>query len=297
MGDGEAEFRDFVAARRAALLHTAYLLTGDWGAGEDLLQTALTKTYLAWHRIRERGAVEAYVRRTMARTATSWWRRRWHGERPTADPPDRCAVGDHAQRTADRDLVWQELRALPPGQRAVLVLRFHADLTEAQTAQALGVSVGTVKSQTSRALHRLRERMAVVQREDDAVNQDTVRQHDIHQDSIGQHDIHQDDVRQNDVRQNDVRRDSVRLNGVRRNDVHQDSVDEHDIHQDDVHENNVRRDSVRQDGNHRNDIHQDSVRRNDVRQNDVRRDSVRLNSVRRSGVHRDSSENVVGGTR
>lgn len=151
----ETEFRDFVVARQAALLHTATLLAGDRAAGEDLLQTALTKTYLAWHRIADRGAVEAYVRRVMARTAISWWRRRWRGERPTESPPE-IRVPDHADRAVTTHVVWQAIRTLPPRQRAVLVLRFHADLTEAQTAVTLGVTVGTVKSQTARALRRLR---------------------------------------------------------------------------------------------------------------------------------------------
>lgn len=153
------QFREFVAARQAALLSTASLLAGDWASGEDLLQTALTKTYLAWPRIRDKAAVEAYVRKTMARTAISWWRRRWRAEQPTAEPPE-VVVRDHSERSDDRDLVWQALRTLPPAQRAVLVLRFHADFTEAQAAEALGVSVGTIKSQTSRALAKLRTHLA-----------------------------------------------------------------------------------------------------------------------------------------
>ena len=95
----------------------------------------------------------------MARTAISWWRRRWRAEQPTADPPE-VAVRDHTEHTDNRDLVLQALRTLPAAQRAVLVLRFHADLTEAQAADALGVTVGTVKSQTSRALAKLRAHLA-----------------------------------------------------------------------------------------------------------------------------------------
>jgi RNA polymerase sigma-70 factor (ECF subfamily) len=153
--EAEAQFREFVTGNQAALLSTACLLAGDWASGEDLLQTALTKTYLAWPRIRDRAAAVAYVRRVMSRTAITWWRRRWRAEWPTADPPER-PVGDDTGLADDRDLVWQAVRRLPPGQRAVLVLRFHADLTEAQTADTLGISVGTVKSQTARALARLR---------------------------------------------------------------------------------------------------------------------------------------------
>ena len=81
---------EFVAARSAALLRTAYLLVGDWAHAEDLLQTALTKTYLAWRRLGEIEAVEAYARRVLVNTATSWWRRRWHGERPTEVLPERA---------------------------------------------------------------------------------------------------------------------------------------------------------------------------------------------------------------
>jgi RNA polymerase sigma-70 factor (sigma-E family) len=157
--DTDAQFREFVAARQAALLSTACLLAGDWASGEDLLQTALTKTYLAWPRIRDKAAVEAYVRKTMTRTAISWWRRRWKAEQPTAEPPE-VVVRDHTELTDNRDLVLQALRTLPAAQRAVLVLRFHADLTEAQAADALGITVGTVKSQTSRALAKLRVQLA-----------------------------------------------------------------------------------------------------------------------------------------
>lgn len=155
----DAQFREFVAAHQAALLSTACLLAGDWASGEDLLQTALTKTYLAWPRIRDRGAASAYVRKVMARTAITWWRRRWRAERPTAEPPD-VPVRDHTEHSDNRNLLWHALRTLPDGQRAVLVLRFHADLTEAQAAESLGISVGTVKSQTSRALAKLRSQLA-----------------------------------------------------------------------------------------------------------------------------------------
>ncbi|HEY0640239.1 MAG TPA: SigE family RNA polymerase sigma factor [Pseudonocardiaceae bacterium] len=155
---GEAEFTEFVTIRYAALLQTACLLAGDRATGEDLLQTALTKTYLSWHRIRRREAAEAYVRRVLARTATSWWRRPGRREEPTADPPEPPARVDEPGGLTDP--VWDAVRGLPVGQRAVLVLRFHADLTEAETARTLGVSVGTVKSQTARALGRLRAELS-----------------------------------------------------------------------------------------------------------------------------------------
>jgi RNA polymerase sigma-70 factor (sigma-E family) len=154
----EEQFREFVAARSAALLRTAYLLTGDWATAEDLLQTALTKTYLAWKRLGGIEAVESYARRVMVNTSTSWWRRRWHGERPTEVLPERAGVDEISQQL-DRDLLWRHLRQLPTRQRAVLVLRYYEDMSEAQTAAMLNISPGTVKSQASRALATLRRRM------------------------------------------------------------------------------------------------------------------------------------------
>lgn len=155
----EEEFREFVAARSGALLRTAYLLAGDWATAEDLLQTALTKTYLAWKRLGEIEAVEPYARRVLVNTATSWWRRRWHGERPTEVLPERPAP-DRLAEQLERDALWQHVKALPVRQRAVLVLRFYEDFSEAQTAATLGISVGTVKSQASRALASLRQKLA-----------------------------------------------------------------------------------------------------------------------------------------
>ncbi|WBB77631.1 SigE family RNA polymerase sigma factor [Micromonospora sp. WMMD882] len=154
----EDEFREFVAARSGALLRTAYLLAGDWATAEDLLQTALTKTYLAWKRHGGIDAVEPYARRVLVNTSTSWWRRRWHGERPTEVLPERAA-DDEIEQQLDRDVLWRHLRALPARQRAVLVLRYYEDLSEAQTAALLDISPGTVKSQTSRALNTLRRRL------------------------------------------------------------------------------------------------------------------------------------------
>ena len=155
----EAEFRQFVAARSAALLRTAYLLVGDWAHAEDVLQTALTKTYLAWRRLGAIDAVEPYARKVLVTTATSWWRRRWHGERPTEILPDRAGP-DRYEEQAERDALWRHVRALPARQRAVLVLRFYEDMSEADIAAALGVTLGTVKSQCARALGALRTRLA-----------------------------------------------------------------------------------------------------------------------------------------
>lgn len=151
------EFRGYVAARSPALLRTAYLLTGNRTDAEDLLQTALAKTYLAWGRIREREAVDGYVRRVMVNTQTSWWRRRKVAEYPTTDLPERTDPRSATDDLALHDALWSALAALPARQRAMVVLRYYEDLSEAETAQVLGVSVGTVKSTTSRALVKLRD--------------------------------------------------------------------------------------------------------------------------------------------
>ena len=146
-------FDEFVATRSPALLRTAYLLTGDHGLAEDLLQTALAKCWFAWGRID--GPPEPYVRRVLATTYATWWRRRWRGERPTGELPDR---GDPPATAPvdDRDALWRALGALPRRQRAVVVLRYYEDLSEAETAAALGISTGTVKSQAAKALAALR---------------------------------------------------------------------------------------------------------------------------------------------
>lgn len=149
------EFRDYVAARSPALLRTAYLLTGNRADAEDLLQTSLAKTYLSWDRIRDRGALDGYVRRTLVTTQTSFWRRKkpeaLYDEVP--DLPGRDATAD----TDLHDALWTALARLSRKQRAAVVLRYYEDLTEADTAEVLGVSVGTVKSTVSRALATLRD--------------------------------------------------------------------------------------------------------------------------------------------
>ncbi|MDP3711979.1 MAG: SigE family RNA polymerase sigma factor [Mycobacteriales bacterium] len=153
---GREAFRAYVAARSPALMRTAYLLTGSRPDAEDLLQTALAKTYLAWDRIREREAVDGYVRKVMVNTQTSFWRRRRVDERPTESLPERPG----RDVTADLDLhdaLWTALATLTKRQRAMVVLRYYEDLPEAEVARVLGVSVGTVKSTTSRALTALRD--------------------------------------------------------------------------------------------------------------------------------------------
>jgi RNA polymerase sigma-70 factor (sigma-E family) len=149
------DFEAFVGARYAALLRTAYLLTGDHHDAEDLLQQALVKTVGAWKRIH--GDPEPYVRTILVRQNISRWRgRRWR-ELTTDSPPETAVLesGD----TEDRIALHRALGSLAPRQRAVIVLRYYEDLTEVQTAEALGISVGTVKSQSRDALRRLREVM------------------------------------------------------------------------------------------------------------------------------------------
>jgi RNA polymerase sigma-70 factor (sigma-E family) len=150
---GAVDFDDFVAARSTGLLRTAYLLTRDHALAEDLLQTALTKAWFAWSRID--GHPEPYVRKILVNTYASWWRRRWHGELPSEDLPERGAVDATGSAEAGHDL-WQAMARLPRRQRAVVVLRYFEDLTEAETARLLDCSAGTVKSQLSKALAKLR---------------------------------------------------------------------------------------------------------------------------------------------
>ncbi len=148
-------FDEFVAARSPRLLRLAYLLAHDWAAAEDLLQTALAKSWLRWDRID--GDPEPYVRAVLVNTYISAGRRFWRREVPTEILPDRCAdPTDATEALATRDLIWTALARLPRRRRAVIVLRYVEDLTEAQTAQVLGISTGTVKSQTAKALAALR---------------------------------------------------------------------------------------------------------------------------------------------
>jgi len=146
-------FDDFVAGRSSRLLRTAYLLTRDHALAEDLLQSALTKAWFAWGRID--GNPEPYVRQILVHTYASWWRRKWNGEHATDELPER-PHDDHAGDTSQSHDLWTALGRLPRRQRAVVVLRFYEDLTEAETARLLGCSVGTVKSQTSKAMAKLR---------------------------------------------------------------------------------------------------------------------------------------------
>ena len=153
-------FSDFVAARWPALVRSAFLLTGDRAAAEDLVQTALAKTYVSWGKLRVQEAAESYVRRSMVTTHISWWRRHRGRESLTDRLPERRDHGDgDLESVVARSSFWPHLAQLPRGQRTVIVLRYYEDLTEGQAAAMLGVSVGTVKSQASRAMQTLRAAM------------------------------------------------------------------------------------------------------------------------------------------
>lgn len=151
----EEGFAAFAAGSARRLRHSARLLTGDDGRAEDLVQTALARAYLRWDRIRADDPT-AYVRRVLYTAHADWWRRRWRHEHPTGELPERAAPGDHAADVAERDRLRVALATLSPRERAVVVLRYYEDLGERETAAALGIAVGTVKSTNSRALGKLR---------------------------------------------------------------------------------------------------------------------------------------------
>lgn len=172
----DTEFREFVAGRSRSLLRTAYLLTGDHHHAEDLLQTALTKVYLSWSSIRVDTAVEAYVRTVLVHTYISWWRRRSWSETAT-ELADVKHAPDPIVLLVDRNDMWQRLQALSRQQRAVIVLRFYDDLSVDETARALQMSAGTVKSHTHRALAALRIQLTDEAATDAALTQAPTREH------------------------------------------------------------------------------------------------------------------------
>lgn len=150
------DFADFVTSVSPASLRSAWLLTGDAGRAEDLLQTALARMWPRWERIAAGGNPEAYLRRMLYTTYLSWWRRRWRDEISSASLPERAETADLVTQLAARDLVRRALARLPRQQRAVVVLRFVEDRSVAETAVILGCSAGTVKTHTARALGALR---------------------------------------------------------------------------------------------------------------------------------------------
>lgn len=150
----EASFTAWAMARQHALMRTAYLLTGDWQRAEDLLQDALTKVALRWSKL-ESGQPEAYARTILTRDNISWWRRR--GREVVVEAPPESSAANDMVASERRLLVTEALSHLTAKQRSIVVLRFYEDLSVPQTAQTLGISEGTVKSQTHAALARMRE--------------------------------------------------------------------------------------------------------------------------------------------
>jgi RNA polymerase sigma-70 factor (sigma-E family) len=165
-------FEQFVAGSSARMLTLAMLLTGHNRAdAEDLLQTVLERAYRRWRRICRAGDPAGYVRQMLVNAAIDRWRLlRRRPEQPLGPddsaPSAALAGSDEAAAVADQDLLWRALARLPPGQRAVLVLRYYEDLTEAQTAAVLGCSVGSVKTQAFRALTKLRAIVAAADGDD-----------------------------------------------------------------------------------------------------------------------------------
>jgi RNA polymerase sigma-70 factor (sigma-E family) len=151
----DVEFESWLIAREPALQRTAHLLTGDVHTAQDLVQVTLAKLYLAWDRIQDRGSVDAYARKILLNEHRTAWRRPVRRREQVTDRiPDRPL--DEPSYDGQREAVWAFVASLPPRQRAVVVLRFYEQLTEPEIADLLGISLGTVKSQSSRALAALR---------------------------------------------------------------------------------------------------------------------------------------------
>lgn len=155
----EADFTSYVRARQDALIRFAYLVSTDVEAAKDLVQIALTKAYLHWDRVTELDAPDAYIRKIIVNEHMSWWRPAWRRREVISSPlvafSNPTALENHPH---DAEL-WAQIVALSPMQRAIVVLRFYEDLTETQTADCLGCSIGTVKTHSSRAMERLRAKL------------------------------------------------------------------------------------------------------------------------------------------
>jgi RNA polymerase sigma-70 factor (sigma-E family) len=151
--EDEADCRDYIAGRLDHLRRTAYLLCHDWHAADDLVATVLLKAFVSWHRIRRADNIDAYVRGMLVNAWLDERRKPWRREQAQEHLPEQ-PVYDPVPDGAD---VGELLRSLGPRQRAVVVLRFYCDQSVEETARALGISEGTVKSQSARALTSLRE--------------------------------------------------------------------------------------------------------------------------------------------
>ena len=160
--DRDAAFTEFVATRRTHLRRVAYAVCGDWHRADDLVQTALVKLYVAWPRVRHDGREEAYVRTIIVRADIDESRRPWRRERTGLDGPDRAAR--EPLPVEERSALFEALQDLPPVQRRTVVLRHWLGLSITETAQELGVSEGTVKSNSSRGLAKLQEALGTEHR-------------------------------------------------------------------------------------------------------------------------------------
>lgn len=152
----DTEFAAWMQARQRKLLRTAYLLTGNVHEAEDLVQTALAKVYLAWDRVSKAQSIDAYARKILINEHTSMWRRLWRQRETVSDTSTYDIPIDSPDYDGVAAALWDSVRSLPERQRAVVVLRYYEQLSEKEAAEALGVTVGTIKSQSSRALDTLR---------------------------------------------------------------------------------------------------------------------------------------------
>ncbi|MFD3522135.1 SigE family RNA polymerase sigma factor [Streptomyces sp. NPDC058653] len=159
----EVQFQEFVRTRWSHLVRTAYLLTGDVHHAEDLTQTALTKAYRSWRRVSRSDSPEAYVRRMLVSCNSDRFRKRRVAEALTAAPPEVAGRDEAVSRADERSALLAALAQLPPGQRAVVVMRYWEDLSEAEVAEVLGCSPGTIKSQASKGLAKLRTHQGLAQ--------------------------------------------------------------------------------------------------------------------------------------
>ena len=159
--DEEADFDEFMNAQWGPQFRTAYLLTGDYQLAEDLLQTAFAKVFRSWSKVSRMGQPAAYTRKIVTNQALSWWRRRSSTEIPTQDITSGSHAG-HEDRVTQASVVWAALATLPARQRAVMVLRYYEDLSEAEIADTLGISAGAVKSHASEARAALAQRLGSI---------------------------------------------------------------------------------------------------------------------------------------
>lgn len=158
-------FDEFVAARGEALLRFALMLCGDRYLAEDLVQSVLAKVYVRWRRVAGMQRPEAYVKTVLVHEHLRWWRRRSSTERPVPRPAPGDVADDGTAARASRDAAWELMGQLPKRQRAVLVLRYYEDLSDAEIAAVLGCAPSTVRSQAARALAALRAAVPAMDRE------------------------------------------------------------------------------------------------------------------------------------